>query len=117
MQSLQAFLPFLQIVAAPAGAGALTVWLFNRLREAFPTATILHAPAFARYASIILAGVISALASMGVAALGGGDVVSAADAAIAGMVGALTSQLTHGLSLPGDVPPEVRVKAHQREGA
>jgi hypothetical protein len=104
MQSLMAFLPFLQLVAAPAGAGALTVALFNWLRGQFPTATLLHAPLFARYAAIVLAGLISAGASMGVASLTSADVVGAADAAIAGMVGSLTSQLVHGLSLPTTAP-------------
>lgn len=117
MQSLHAFLPFLQLVAAPAGAGAATVWIFNQLRDLFPTATILHVPAFARYASIILAGVISALAAMGVAALTDADVLSAGDAAVAGMVGALTSQLTHGLSLPASVPGATKARAHRHDAA
>lgn len=103
-QSLAALLPFLQLVAAPAGAGAVTVALFNWLKRVFPNATLLHAPAFARYASIILAGLISVGVGALAAWLTEGNPLPAVDAAIAGMVGALASQLTHGLSLPATVP-------------
>lgn len=109
-------LALLRYLAAPAVAGAIASWLFDRLRAevlagraagASPLTRgairLLHAPRFARPLVLLLSALISLPATAGVVLLSGQD-LAALDAALAAALTALASQLWHALTLSADAP-------------
>ena len=105
MQTLDALLPILSWLTG-AGAGWLASWLFDALRnDVLPDGRLvawLLAPRHARYASMALAILISIAATAGIALIQGAPVLSAVDAALAGLI---ASQVRHArMSLPGSTP-------------
>lgn len=110
-ETIATLIPILTLFAAPAGAGALSSWFFDWLRTRYPLPPepislaykLLYAPAYARVVTIVIGGLISIVASGAVAGLAGQDVLSAIDVALAALLGALSGQLRHGLSLSTEV--------------
>jgi hypothetical protein len=109
MQTLTILRPYLTYFASTAGGGVAAFALIEWLRRRFPLVqgrtnlfyTLLYAPAYARYTALILAALISVLASVALAAIQGGDVLTTADTALAAAIAAILSQVLHaGTSLP-----------------
>lgn len=112
-----ALLPLLALLASTAGAGAVASWLFGLLRSWYPLPPVpavslywrvvfrvLYAPRYARLFVLVLASLVSLVASVGVALITGVAVAGIVDAALAASLAAIVSQLLHGLSLDTEVP-------------
>lgn len=110
-ETIATLLPIAQLFAAPTGAGVLASWLFDQLRAEWPLPEgdthwaykLLYAPAYARITTLVLAGLISIIASVAVAVLARQDVLPAVDVALAAAIGAIAGQLMHGLGLSTEV--------------
>lgn len=106
-QTLQVTLVIVQFLATTAGSGSATTYIFDWLKRRWPYQdgdkgfrTILHAPRYARWFSLVLAMLISLGATAILALLTGENMLNALDLVAAPALSALWSQWLHGLTLP-----------------
>lgn len=125
-ETTDAILSLLRYAAAPSIVGALASILFDFLRSHLPQdaespsplrrlgarlRSLLFVPRYARWAALLLAGLIGGLLNMAIAALSGGDVLAVADNALAGLMAMVASQLVHSRSLSAAVPDAAAVQS------
>lgn len=125
-QTIALLLPLLAYAASTVGAGALAFATFVWLRQQFPQPSVvpvrriqrwcylaLYAPRYARVSALILAALISILASLAMAFLSHADVLVSLDNAVSAALAAIISQLTHAAVLSPTMPAPRRARIYE----